>query len=770
MVESEDSFLQRLLATFRVEADEHFQAMSALLLELENTPVGERHAELIETLFREAHSLKGAARAVNQGELEGVSKALESMLSPLKRGEQELSKALFEDLYRNVDEIGRLLKPAAAVEEPVPPPPEPPTPSAPPAPAAVSEPSAPAPPPPGAKAPKAKPAAVPKPEAKTAAIEPSLPVASETVRISTAKLSGLLNQAEELLMFKFSSTHLIGELTELSQEFADWKKNWSKAARDMRALRRSWERSRTNGHHNAGSVKRTPQLEKVFDAMERDELRVKVLEERLQRLVRETEQERHAVAGMVDGLLADMKQTLMLPFSSLLEVFPKLVRDQARDSGKEVDLKIEGAGIEIDRRILEQMKDPLIHLVRNSIDHGVEPPAVRQQRNKPARASVEIAISAKDGNKIELLVADDGGGIQLNKVRQAAEKMNLLTIEELDSERATYDLLFESGLSTSPILTDISGRGLGLAIVREKVEKLGGRIEVESQESVGTQFRIQLPSTLATFRGLLVQVGEHQFVLPSANVERAARVPQSTVRTVENRETIELEGQAVALVWLADVLELTRSESGQQDAPFVQVVLLEAVSKRIAFVVDEIIADQEVLVKHLGPQLPRVRNVSAATVLGAGKVVPILNVADLVKSAVKSSPNSVSAAPAVATQRKSLLVVEDSITSRSLLKSILESNGYQVTTAVDGIDALTTLRTGQFDLVVSDVEMPRMDGFDLTAKIRQEPKLRELPVILVTALDSREDKERGIDVGADAYIVKSSFDQSNLLEVIRRLT
>jgi two-component system chemotaxis sensor kinase CheA len=741
MVDSENSFLQRLLTTFRIEADEHYKAMSDLLLQLEQTPALERRAELLETLFREAHSLKGAARAVDQSELEEVSRELESMLSLLKRGELKLSRELFDDIYRTVDEIGRLLKPAAAAAEPAPP----------------SDLGAPL----DARN-EPKPLAPP---------EPSPPVTSETVRISTAKLSALLNQTEELLMFKFSSTHLIGELTELSHELAGWKKNWSKAVRDIRALRRGWERHRNHepGHNNGNSFKRPAQLDKVFDAMERDELRVKIIEEQLLRLVRETEQERHAVAGLVDGLLADMKQTLMLPFASLLELFPKLVRDQARDSGKEVDLKIEGANIEIDRRILEQMKDPLIHLMRNSIDHGIEAPAERAVRNKAPRGTITIAVSAKDGNKIELIVADDGGGIKLNKVRQAAERLNLLGGEEVD-EHVLFDLVFESGLSTSPILTDISGRGLGLAIVREKVEKLGGRVDLESQQGAGTQFRILLPSTLATFRGLLVEVGEHSFVLPSANVERAARLEQSVVKTVENRETIELEGQALALVWLADVLELTRPLSDLNDTPFIQVVVLEAAGKRIAFAVDRIIADQEVLVKHLGPQLPRVRNVAAATVLGAGRVVPILNVLDLMKSAVKFSPPKAGPAPAVSMQRKSLLVVEDSITSRSLLKSILESNGYDVITAVDGIDALTTLRTGQFDLVVSDVEMPRMDGFDLTAKIRQEPKLRELPVVLVTALDSREDKERGIDVGADAYIVKSSFDQSNLLEVIRRLT
>jgi two-component system chemotaxis sensor kinase CheA len=276
-----------------------------------------------------------------------------------------------------------------------------------------------------------------------------------------------------------------------------------------------------------------------------------------------------------------------------------------------------------------------------------------------------------------------------------------------------------------------------------------------------------LPTTLATFRGLLVRASERRFVLPSAQVERALRVAPSAVRTVENRETIELAGQALALVWLAEVLELpSRRHDGEQD--FLYIVVVAAAGKRIGFVVDEVIADQEVLVKSLGPQLRRVRNIAGATVLGAGTVVPILNPPDLIKAAMRLEPGT-PAEPAPVAAAKSLLVAEDSITARALLKGILEANGYRVATAVDGMEALAALRAGQFDLLVSDVEMPRMDGFELTARIRQEPRLKELPVVLVTALDSAEDRSRGIDVGADAYIVKSSFDQSNLLEVIGRL-
>ncbi len=281
-----------------------------------------------------------------------------------------------------------------------------------------------------------------------------------------------------------------------------------------------------------------------------------------------------------------------------------------------------------------------------------------------------------------------------------------------------------------------------------------------------------VPVTLATFRGNLVRVSEQLFVLPSTNVERVARAKKEAIQTVENRETLVFDGQPVSLIRLADALELKTAGNRQQTADaYVQVVVLRSAETRVAFMVDEVLHEQEILVKPLGRQLSRVKNIAGATVLGNGMVVPILNVADLISSAIKVSvaPSLSVAAEETVPGIKRILVAEDSITARTLLKNILESAGYYVQTAVDGIDAITALKGLEFDIVVSDVEMPRMNGFDFTSRIRSDKKLSELPVVLVTALESREDKERGIDAGANAYIVKSSFDQSNLIEVIKRL-
>jgi two-component system chemotaxis sensor kinase CheA len=616
-------------------------------------------------------------------------------------------------------------------------------------------------------------------------------------------LDSILLQAEELLSAKLAASQRAMELREINAALAAWKKEWKKLRMaDGEKEHGEWQIS--NGekfspsafrHSPSSSFSpsaiRHPQWEEF---LEWNSAFINALENQLAALAKSADHDQRSLGGMVDRLLDDMKKVLMLPFSSLLQSFPKLARDLSRDQGKEVELVTRGGEIEIDRRILEEMKDPLIHLVRNGIDHGIEDPKERARKQKPSRGTVTVAISQKNGSKVEVLISDDGGGIDVAKVRSTALKLGLVPQEEAEQLNApeALSLIFRSGVSTSPVITDISGRGLGLAIVREKVEKLGGAVSVETHPEAGTTFRLVLPLTLARFRGVIVRVDEQYFVLPTTYVERVARVNKEDIKTVENRETIQLHGHAVSLVRLGDVLELPRPLQGNPQSPIpnpnlwnlefgiwnfpstgVPVVVLGSAEQRIAFLVDEILNEQEVLVKRLGPPLARVRNIAGATVLGTGQVVPILNVSDLMTSAVRSS-SAVVKPPAAPGQekeaeRKSVLVVEDSITARTLLKNVLEAAGYEVKTAVDGIDAFTQLRTHEFDLVVSDVDMPRMNGFDLTAKIRGTQKLAELPVVLVTALDSREDRERGIDVGAHAYIVKSSFDQSNLLEVIRKL-
>lgn len=351
-------------------------------------------------------------------------------------------------------------------------------------------------------------------------------------------------------------------------------------------------------------------------------------------------------------------------------------------------------------------------------------------------------------------------------------KLGIVSKEDIGKidENKLLAFIFQSGFSTSPFITDISGRGLGLAIVRNSVEKLNGSISIETKPDKGTTFRIVLPVKLATFTGILIRTNNQKFIFPVSFVERALRIEVANIFTIENKESISIQEDTVPIIRLNDVLELSGNNIDKQICKYAYCVIINSDCNRMAFLVDEIENEQEILVRHFTKPLVKLKYFIGAALLGNDELVPIFNVQDLIKSASLGKPSykNLTTDIPIEKSKSSVLLVEDSITARALLKNILETAGYLVTTAVDGVDAYTKLRENEFQIVVSDVEMPRMNGFDLTAKIRADKKLSEVPVVLVTALEKREDKEKGIDVGANAYIVKSSFEQNNLLEVISR--
>ena len=709
----DEEFLRTLRATFKVEAAEHLQAISTGLLELEKTAAPGAQLAIIETVFRAAHSLKGAARAINFTDIESLCQALEELFAAWKRRESVPNPSTLDGAHGILDMMTQALAATAATDRPTQPP-QPPVVTVRPA-------------------------------------YPALNVETETVRIAVSTLDERLLEAEEMLAAKGAGDQRVIELDVLAGQFAQWRKEWSRIQPRTRSV---------------------PDLA-LADFLDWNQDYLRVLEEKVTALRRTAEQDRLLVGKLVDDLLTNSKKLLMLPLATQSALLSKLVRDLTRDQGKEADLTIRGEEITIDKRILEELKDPLIHLLRNCIDHGIETPEQRRLAGKPVRATITIAVAPVNGNQVEISVSDDGAGIDVAQVRAAAARRGLVVPDaaEQDGEAAALALVFETEVSTSPMITQLSGRGLGLAIVREKAEKLGGRVGIESRRGAGTMIRMTVPLTLATFRGVLIECAQRLFIVPTVQVERVVRFKAQDVQTVEGRRTLVLNGRTVALVDLAEVLQLPSVSRATERPESTPVLVLGTGEQRVAFAVDAVRDEREVLVKRLGKPLSRVRNIAGATILGSGELAPILNVPDLLKSArtaggVRLAPAEPSAAVAAA---KKILIVEDSITSRMLLKGILESAGYDVKTAVDGIDGFTALRAERFDGVVSDVEMPRMNGFDLTARIRADRVLARLPVVLVTALESREDRERGIDVGANAYLVKSSLDQSNLLEALRRL-
>ena len=753
MASKNDDIKARLLAIFRVEAEEHLQALTTNLLALDRGLPPAEAREAVEATFREVHTLKGAARSVSLMDVEALCQACESVLSRVTRGDIALMPSMLNRLHDMVDGVARLLaggEARVAVRELI----------------GNLEQAA------GEAGNRDQGLGVsdqkPTLEAPSPTPQPpsSVPQA-DTIRLATGKLDALLLQAEDLLVPKLAAEERV---------------------REVRSLVETLTRCRTAvkaGVRGQGSGTGTDPQSTTPDSLRSAEAQA---QEVLGRLLRD----QRAIAGAVDGMLDEMRRMRLTPASTVLDLFPRMVRDLAREQGKEVEWVARGADLEVDRKVLETMKEPLIHLVRNAIDHGIEPPEARAQAGKAPRGRVAVTIASLEGNRIEIRVEEDGRGIDLAQVKAAAIRTRLLTAEDaqtLANDQA-LDLIYRSGLSTSPIITDVSGHGLGLAIVKERVERLEGQIHIETRAGAGTTVRMILPATIATFRGLLVRAGGQPFLLPIEAVERAIRITPEDIEHVEGREVIRWNGHALSIARLNGLLGLPQ-EPGPGDRgqgmrgqtsvseprsptpdprPLHACVVVRAGEERVGLLVEEILGAREVLVKELRPPLVRVRNVAGAGLLGTGQVVLILRPTDLLRSLrERPRPPVPSAVPEEERRQKVILVVDDSITTRTMEKNLLEATGYQVRVAVDGIEAWTLLKSEEFDLVVSDVDMPRMDGFDLTARIRADRKLAELPVVLVTALEAREDKERGIEVGANAYIVKSSFDQSNLLEIIRRL-
>lgn len=735
-------FLKKLRSTFKIEAYEHLRTISLSLLELEKITSKEEQKPIVEVIHREFHSLKGAARAVSIKEIETLCHTLESIFTKVKKDSLKINEDMFDIFNRAVDMIeeslslpedkskdistiinelknieggilpsSALLKPKEVQQEIV----------------IVTDTAV------NKEIKEIKEKLVMNEiiDETTNTTKSSKKNADEVIRVSKDKFDSLLLQGEEMIYAKLSAAQRAKEIKELRELLDLWEK------------------------------------EKEFNVFKR-------IENNLETLLKSAENDVKTIETMTDTFMEEVKGIMVSPFSSVVEMFPKMVRDLSRQIGKEIDFVVSGKEIEIDRRILEEIKDPFMHIIRNSIDHGIESRAEREKRGKPIKGVVNLSIAQISGDKVKIDISDDGAGIDLDKVKEKAVRNKLITKEQADNlDKDTANMLiFKSGLSTSDIITDISGRGLGLAIAFEKIQKLEGNITINTEKGKGTTFTIYIPITISTNRGIIVNASKQDFVIPTGKVEKVMIVKRDDVKILENRATILVDEKIVPIIKLKDILELKDKESKEELNDTFSILVINHIDKNIALSVDSIVSEQEVLIKRFNKQLKRVKNISGATILGSGEVVPILNVQDLIKSSLihgNKSSNIIKDNQKDNSKYKNIIVVEDSITSRTLLKNILEAYGYSVRTAVDGLQGWNLLKSEKFDLVITDVEMPEMNGFELTSKIRNDSDLSEMPVILVTSLESREDKERGIDVGASAYIVKSDFQQGNLLEIIKRL-
>ncbi|CAD5935061.1 hybrid sensor histidine kinase/response regulator [Planktothrix agardhii] len=817
-----------LREVFKTASEEHLQNLDEGLLYLEKNP---NDATKIEELLREAHSLKGDAGMLGVKDVATLSHQIEHLLGGLKRQETTLTADLVDRISYGIDAIRQLVY-AAVTGEPceinafhslaylMGAKPETPTDAISAIPTVNSEPH---PPDVVEFESQEEPSEIEEPIIDSVPLpdvapdETPIPVMTvaepmnatmppvtasrdstykiETIRVPTRNLDGLMTQTGELTVTKIRIAHRLNEIEDLVSLWEEW----SRDAFVNRFVVHDLENNLNRYSSEKGTI---GQLQNYYH---RSTERLEQLGSLINQL-RNTFSEDIARLDIISDELEDGIRTLrLLPLSTIFNLFPRMVRDLARQQRKEIELVISGGETRADKRILEEMKDPLMHILRNAIDHGIETPEERQKLGKPAIAKIELR-GYQTATHIVLEVCDDGWGLDIEKIKQTALKRGICQPEELlgMTPQQIHSLIFAPGFTTRTVVTEVSGRGVGMDVVRTNVERLKGIIQVESSPRKGSVFRIQLGTTLATAHVLIVSVQGISYAVPVEFVQMTKLVQVNEIFAIEGRETIVFEDQPISVAQLADLLEIrwtssqfepesTISQESKSrfslspsliqknpSSPTMDVaspcIILKVGEEKLGLFVDALVDEQDVVLKPQSQLLKRVRNVAGATILGTGEVCIILSPQDLIKSIRKQA--GVISSPIVRSALKVqdnssvkpvILLVEDSITTRTQEKRILEAAGYEVVTAVDGLDGFNKLGTRSFDAVVSDIQMPNLDGLSLVTKIRQNRDYSELPIILVTSLASDEDKRKGAEVGANAYITKASFNQEVLIETLKRL-
>lgn len=471
--------------------------------------------------------------------------------------------------------------------------------------------------------------------------------------------------------------------------------------------------------------------------------------------------------SLANNLEGNVRQLRLAPVSTLLSPLTRSVRDIAHKVNKQISVNIVGGDTEIDRVVMESLNDPILHLLRNAIDHGIELPDVRERCGKDRSGTINIIVIRK-GSRIVLEIQDDGGGVDVEKVKRAAIKRGMYSAAQLQrfTDQEIKDLIFVPGFSSCDHVTDLSGRGVGLDVVKDTLQRFNGDVSLTSVEGTGTSFQLEVPIMLSTERGLLLQVKDEVYAVPSQFIERVMDIPTAETQEMAGSLSYVYLDRAVPLRSLSSVLGNSVSDTLKHQS--IPVVIVERAGKRVGLIVDEILGEREIIVKPLQFPIRHLKNISGGALMGSGDTIMVLSVDGVIENALDCA-HSVSLEQYRMEEDKhvsKILVVDDSITTRTLEQTILESAGYDVQVSVNGMQAWERLQTESFDLVVTDVEMPVMNGFELTKKIKQNDHFKHIPVVMVSSLSEDLDINQGFDAGANAYIAKGQFQTDTLIQAV----
>ena len=759
---------------FAAESEEHLSNIEQGLLELEADP---DNSDLLHAIFRSAHSLKGASRVLGLQDIETVSHLLEEKLGKAHKNEIKLDEDLTDRLYRGLDALKGLCKlalgeevlgidivqvaedlkgekitstikdsaspeissieksPAKETKQPLPPAESPEPKES----AETIE-----------SVPEQKPDTAPKP----AVVEkvPDRKVAENqmgTIRVPADKLDSLLSMAGELIISKI---------------------RFEKRIEDITSLADGWDSLKTkllDSIDNQDSEDKAPLIELV------ESFSNEILALRTGMFSYRSFHE-----GVVQDLDHAVRGLRLLPLGTLFQQLKRPIRDLSRELGKDIDLILEGEDVTADKRIIESMKDPLIHMLRNSIDHGIESPDERKAAGKSERGRIKLSAARTSGN-ILLKFSDDGKGLNQGKIRNKALQTGLLSTERAHalSDEQIYELIFHPGFSTKQNVSNVSGRGVGMDVVRQNIAELKGSIKTESIEGQGTSFIMSFPVSLATAKVFLIKVADSTLAIPVDHIQRSLWVKKDSIKRVAGKNLLDYDGETIPIARLRHLLKFPVDE--QEKRKKFPCLVVKDGSSALALIVDELIDETDIVIKNQTDLLRKVRGIAGYTILESGQPANVVQVQDLFKdflsgkftrSIEKTNEDDETSEDDLDENKvPEILLAEDSLLTRLQQKRMLESAGFKVTEAVDGLKAWDLLHQKNYDLLVSDVEMPNMTGLELTSKVKSDEKLKGLPVVLVTTLGSDEDKKRGLDAGADAYLPKGNLAYDTLIESIRRL-
>lgn len=699
------------------EAFDKIDDISRIILAVEQRP-GDQ--ELINELFRAAHNFKGSGSVFGLDEVSKLAHHMETLISAVRDGTCKMSARVTGALLKGADSFKDLFSRARAGG----PPDGRPLPVIKELEAALSPDSA--------------------PEEAAPAAPVGAPVRAESIRVSLAKLDRMVNLADELTISRNATEAAVSDIAALAGE--------AKALlRDLG----TFGESPGSGSRQAACAIVSGRISRLKDGLEG-------LSNRFGAATTHSE-------NVIDALQHDVRRIRMVPVSALFDSAPRLVRDLTADKVKKARLMISGADTELDKRVLELMADPLMHLLRNAVDHGLELPEARLKAGKPEAGTIELSAEHR-GSFAVIAIKDDGRGLDPRQLAAKALEKGLIApqeAEKLTPEQA-YALIFLPGFSTKGAVTSISGRGVGMDVVKSNVENLKGRIEIENFPDRGLVFRIFLPLSVSIAQAVTVEAAGLTFCLQADAIIEIVRAAEAEVLSEDGKACIRHRGATVPLVRLSDLLGL---KNNIPDPGLLTIVLLKGLEGTIGFTVDRALKEQTVVVKEICAPFGGLPHAAGGTILADGSVSVVLDSAALIQAAVRTGGTWTHRAPApeVGREKKTVLVADDSLTTRELLRGLIESAGYAVELARSGTEAWDLLCRRRFDLVVSDISMPGLDGYELTAKVRADSRFSGLPLILLTALSREEERLRGLRAGASAYITKGAFDQNNLLERIREL-